>query len=87
LRVQDNPLAAYWYGKRLRNLTPGELKILKALAKGGLISHIELSLALGESVALTPIIKVYISNLRKKLPAGIAIDNKHGQGYVLILEQ
>jgi DNA-binding response OmpR family regulator len=87
LRVQQNPFAAYWHGKRLANLNPSELKILKALARGGLVSHFELSLAIAESKALTPIVKVYISNLRKKLPAGLAIDNEHGKGYRLIVEE
>jgi DNA-binding response OmpR family regulator len=89
LRVQENPLAVFWHGKLLTNMQPAEIKVIKELAKHGssiVVPHFLLSMAANRPHSSAGAIKVTICNLRKKLPAGIAIKNHHGEGYELELE-
>jgi DNA-binding response OmpR family regulator len=89
LRVQENPLAVYWYGKLVGRMQPAEIKVIRELAKHGegtVVPHFLLSMAANRPHSSVTAIKVTICNLRKKLPAGIAIKNHHGEGYELELE-
>lgn len=86
LRVATIPPAVFWRGEYLANLSPVHMGILKLLARHGKASVLNLSFVCPTEGADRKTLAVHIHNLRKRLPAGMAITSIRGWGYELELE-